>query len=106
MQRVIKANLGKTSDINAYRVNRDLLYNALTEIGFEAVYPDGAFYLFVKSPEPDAKAFCEKAKKYDILMVPSDSFGVEGYVRLAYCVAKDKIERSIPAFKKLMAEYK
>ncbi len=106
MQRVIKANLGKTSDINAYRVNRDLLYNSLTEIGFEAVYPDGAFYLFVKSPEPDAKAFCEKAKKYDILMVPSDSFGVEGYVRLAYCVAKDKIERSIPAFKKLMAEYK
>ncbi len=106
MQKAVVPLLGKTSDISAYKVNRDLLYNALTEYGFECVYPDGAFYLFVKSPEKDAGAFCEKAKKYDILLVASDSFGCEGYVRISYCVSTEMIKRSLPAFEKLAKEYK
>lgn len=106
MQYVIAANLGKTSDIDVYRMNRDLLYNALKEYGYETVKPDGAFYLFVKSPEPDAKAFAERAKKHELLIVPSDSFGVDGYIRLSYCVSTDMIRRSLPAFKALIEEYK
>ena len=106
MQRVVAECLGKTSDLAVYKKNRDLLYNALVSFGYDCVYPDGAFYLFVKSPEPDAKAFAEKAKKYELLIVPSDSFGCEGYVRLAYCVSTDMIERSLPAFEKLMKEYR
>ena len=89
-----------------YDENRKLLYNALTEYGFEAVYPDGAFYLFLKSPEPDAAAFCEKAKAFDLLFVPADSFGCPGYVRIAYCVTTQQIQRSLPAFRKLAAIYK
>ena len=76
------------------------------EYGYEAVHPDGAFYLFLKSPEADANAFCERAKKYELLMVPSDSFGVEGYVRISYCVTTEQIERALPAFKALAEEYK
>ena len=106
MQRVITECLGKTSDVNVYKVNRDLLYNALTSYGYESVYPEGAFYLFVKSPEPDAKAFSERAKKFNLLLVPSDSFGCEGYVRLAYCVSTDMIKRSLPALKALIDSYK
>ena len=105
MQRVVSRCLGKTSDISVYRQNRDLLYNALTSYGFECVYPDGAFYLFMKSPEPDAKAFCERAKKYELLLVPSDSFGCPGYVRISYCVSTDMIKRSLPAFEALSKEY-
>ena len=67
--------------------------------------PQGAFYLFVKSPEPDAKAFSERAKKHELLLVPSDDFGVRGYVRAAYCVSRDMIARSMPAFQKLAEEY-
>ena len=69
-------------DVSAYKKNRDLLFGALTDYGYEAVPPDGAFYLFVKSPEPDANAFCERAKKYELLLVPSDDFGCKGYVRI------------------------
>ncbi len=97
---------GIAPDISAYDKNRTLLYNSLKEIGYSAVRPDGAFYLFVKSLEPDANAFCEKAKKYELLLVPSDDFGVEGYVRIAYCVSYEQIKNSIPAFKKLYEEYK
>jgi aspartate aminotransferase len=78
----------------------------LTEIGYTAVKPQGAFYLFVKALESDAAAFCEKAKKHELLLVPSDSFGVCGYVRISYCVAYDTIKNSIPAFKALFNEYK
>lgn len=106
MQRVVAKCLGKTSDISAYRENRDLLFNSLTEYGFDCVHPDGAFYLFVKSPEPDASAFCEKAKKYELLLVPSDSFGCPGYVRVSYCVSNDMIKRALPSFKLLADEYK
>ena len=104
-QRVCAKCLGKSGDIAAYRENRDLLWNALRKYGFECVPPEGAFYLFVKSPEPDAKAFCERAKKHELLLVPSDSFGVEGYVRISYCVAKETILNALPAFQKLAEEY-
>ncbi len=104
-QRVCAACLGKSSDVNVYRENRDLLCGALTSYGYDCIPPEGAFYLFVKSPEADAKVFCERAKKYELLLVPSDSFGVEGYVRVSYCVERSVIERSLPAFKRLVKEY-
>ena len=104
-QRVIAECEGKTSDVSVYMKNRDLLFDSLSSYGFECVHPDGAFYLFMKSPEKDANAFAEKAKKYELLIVPSDSFGVEGYVRISYCVATDMIERALPAFEKLAKEY-
>ena len=104
-QKVIARCASVTSDMNEYVKNRDLLYNGLTKIGFECVYPQGAFYLFVKSPEEDAYQFMEKAKKYNIVVVPSDGFGVKGYVRLAYCVSSETIINSLPEFEKLMKEY-
>lgn len=93
-------------DISAYKKNRDLLFGALTEIGYECVNPDGAFYLFVKSLEPDANAFAEKAKQFGLLLVPGDDFSAPGYVRVAYCVSGEMIKRSVPAFKELFNEYK
>ena len=104
-QKLIPHCLGKTADIEVYDRNRRLLYDALTEYGFSAVKPDGAFYLFVRSPEPDAYAFFEKAKKHELLLVPSDDFGVPGFVRISYCVSTEQIERSLPAFKALAEEY-
>lgn len=98
--------LGRTSGISAYEKNRDILCSALEEYGFKVTRPDGAFYLFVRSPEPDAKAFCEKAKKYELLLVPSDDFGYEGYVRISYCVSETQIINSLPAFKALADSYK
>ncbi|NLC79500.1 MAG: pyridoxal phosphate-dependent aminotransferase [Ruminococcaceae bacterium] len=95
-----------TADVSVYEKNRDLLYSSLTEYGYDCVRPDGAFYLFVKALEEDAGSFCERAKKYELLLVPSDSFGVAGYVRIAYCVATNTIERALPSFKKLAEEYK
>ncbi|MBQ9411564.1 MAG: pyridoxal phosphate-dependent aminotransferase [Oscillospiraceae bacterium] len=105
-QRVIERCLGATADVSKYRENRDLLLGALREMGYECVEPQGAFYLFVKAPEADAKAFSERAKRHELLLVPSDDFGVKGYVRIAYCVSKDMISRSLPAFRALMAEYR
>lgn len=104
-QFVIGKCVGQTSDISIYKYNRDLLYDNLTSYGFECVKPDGAFYLFMKCLEPDAAAFCEKAKKYDLLLVPCDSFGCPGYVRISYCVQPDMIKRALPAFEKLAKEY-
>ncbi|MBQ5884647.1 MAG: aminotransferase class I/II-fold pyridoxal phosphate-dependent enzyme, partial [Clostridia bacterium] len=86
--------------------NRKRLYDALTEYGYTVIKPDGAFYMFVKSPEEDANSFCEVAKKYELLLVPSDDFGVNGFVRISYCVSPEQIENSLPAFKKLIEEYK
>lgn len=106
MQKVISECGKMTSDVSVYKKNRDLLYSGLSRCGFECVHPDGAFYLFVKSPEPDAVEFCEKAKKYELLLVPSDSFGCPGYVRISYCVKTDTIVRSLPLFEKLAEEYK
>lgn len=105
MQRVIEQCLGQTADISVYKENRDLLYKGLMALGFDCVYPDGAFYLFMKTPEPDAKVFSEIAKKYELMLVPSDDFGLSGYVRVAYCVSADMIRRSMPAFEKLANEY-
>lgn len=106
LQYTVKECLGLTSDVEVYKKNRDILYNALTEYGYKCAKPDGAFYLFMKAPESNANAFCEKAKKYELLLVPSDSFGYEGYVRISYCVSTAQIEKSLPKFKSLMEEYK
>ena len=105
-QDVVLKCLGQTGDMNIYDENRKLLYNGLREMGYDCVYPSGAFYLFVKSPEADAKAFSDKAKKLNLLIVPADSFGCPGYVRVSYCVDPDMIKRSFAAFKKLMEQYK
>ncbi len=96
---------GTAPDLSAYEKNRTLLYNELVKMGYSAVRPDGAFYLFVKALEDDANAFYERAKKHELLLVPSDSFGVEGYVRICYCVSYEQIKNSLPAFKKLIDEY-
>jgi len=104
-QRVVAQNQGLTSDVEAYRKNRDLLLASLSRMGYVITPPEGAFYLFVKALEEDAAAFCERAKKYELLLVPSDSFGVKGFVRIAYCVSGETIERSLPAFEKLWEEY-
>lgn len=105
MQYVVGKHQGLTSDINAYAQNRELIYKTITECGFEAVHPDGAFYLFVKSPSGDGEEFSERAKQFELLIVPSDSFGMKGYVRISYCVSKAQIEASIPAFKALAESY-
>ena len=104
-QRLVKECDGMTADIDVYRENRDILFSALTEMGFSCAYPSGAFYLFVKAPSGDANEFSEAAKALDILVVPSDSFGCEGYVRIAYCVSTDLIKRSLSAFEKLAKKY-
>ena len=104
-QQVVKKTIGATTDVKIYEENRNILLNSLTEYGYTCVNPDGAFYLFVKALEKDANAFAEKAKKYEILVVPCDDFGVEGYARIAYCVDKERIVNSLPAFKKLAKDY-
>ncbi len=106
MQYTIGECLNDTADISIYEKNRNLLYDSLSDIGYTVIKPDGAFYMFVKTLEDDANAFYERAKKFDLLVVPSDSFGVEGFVRISYCVDTDLIERSIPAFKALFDDYK
>ena len=104
IQRAVAACCDIMPDLDAYDFNRNLLYNGLTEIGYECAKPQGAFYLFVEAPGGDAVASAEKAKKKNLLIVPSDSFGVPGYFRLSYCVSKEMIERSLPAFKEVFAE--
>lgn len=106
LQKTVALCQGVTGDIEAYNKNRELLYNSLTEYGYTAAKPDGAFYLFVKSPEDDASAFCEKAKQEEILIVPGDDFGFKGYVRISYCVAYDTIKNSLPGFKRLIEQYR
>lgn len=105
LQRVVAKSQGVTSDISAYASNRELIYNIVSECGFEAVRPEGAFYLFVKSPSGDGNELSERAKKYELLLVPSDSFGIEGYVRISYCVSKEQIEKSEAAFRALAKDY-
>ena len=105
MQKVIQRCVDAEVDVAAYDKNRLALYNGLKECGFQCIKPEGAFYLFVKSPVPDEKEFCEAGKKYNILMVPGSSFACPGYVRLAYCVSYDTIMNSLPEFRKLAAEY-
>lgn len=105
-QRILIDCVDAPSDVEAYDKNRKLLYSSLTEIGFECIKPQGAFYLMVKSPEEDANAFSERAKTFGLLIVPGDTFGAPGFVRISYCVSYDMIVRSIPAFKELYLTYR
>ena len=104
-QYMIPEVLGFTSDLSIYEKNRDILYNNLTKIGYNVVKPDGAFYLFVEALEDDAVKFCENAKKFELLVVPSNSFGCSSYIRISYCVETSMIERSINSFKALYDSY-
>ena len=104
-QKMVVKCLHEQTDISYYDRNRETLYNGLTECGFTCIKPEGAFYLFVKSPIENEKEFCEAAKKYNILIVPGSSFGCPGYVRMAYCVAYETIVNSLPKFKELAKEY-
>ncbi|HAX52143.1 pyridoxal phosphate-dependent aminotransferase [Muricomes intestini] len=105
-QKVVKKCLDEKTDISYYNRNRETLYSGLKELGFECIKPEGAFYLFMKSPVENEKEFCASAKKYNILIVPGSSFACPGYVRLAYCVSYETIVNSLPKFAELAAEYK
>ena len=105
MQRVILRCIDEKVNVEAYDRNRNLLYNGLTGFGFECIRPEGAFYLFVKSPEADDRAFSEVCKKHRLLVVPGTSFACPGYVRISYCVSYEQIERSLPAFEAVAGEY-
>ena len=107
MQKVIEYCAEERPDLVAYDENRNLLYNSLTEMGYECAKPDGAFYLFVKAPNGDANVFSEKAKLgHNLLVVPADGFGCPGFFRLSYCVSNDMIRRSLPAFKAMIESFK
>lgn len=101
IQLAVAEVLDLTSDLSVYETNMNILYKELTDLGFECERPGGTFYMFPKAPGGDAVAFSEKAKKYDLILVPSDSFGVKGYFRIAYCIDTEKVERSLEAFRKL-----
>lgn len=105
MQLVIERCVDAEADVEFYRRNGEILYNGLTEAGFECLKPEGAFYLWMKSPIADDKKFVAKAKEYNILMVPGSSFAGPGYVRLAYCVSRETCQNSIEKFKELAKEY-
>ena len=105
MQRVIMRCIDEKVNVEAYDRNRNLLYNGLTGFGFECIRPEGAFYLFVKSPEADDRAFSDVCKKHRLLVVPGTSFACPGYVRISYCVSYEQIERSLPAFEAVAGEY-
>lgn len=104
MQLAVAKVIDETSDLSVYETNMNLLYDALTSIGFEVVRPGGTFYIFPKALEDDATAFCMKAKEYDLILVPSESFGVPGYFRMAYCIDTEKVKRSIPALERFARE--
>lgn len=105
IQLAVSAVIDETSDISVYETNSNILYAALREYGYTCVKPGGTFYMFPRSLEPDANAFCERAKKYDLLLVPGDTFGCPGHFRISYCIPTEKVERSLPLFKKLADEY-
>ncbi|MBM6947758.1 pyridoxal phosphate-dependent aminotransferase [Mordavella massiliensis] len=104
-QKVVAKCIGEETDISFYNRNRETLYSGLKDCGFTCIKPEGAFYLFVKSPVADEKAFCAEAKKYHILLVPGSSFGCPGYVRIAYCVSYETIVNSLPKFRELARQY-
>ena len=105
LQRVAARCVNEPSDVAAYAENRRILTEGLSALGYEYVEPDGAFYLWARALEPDAGAFSERAKQYELLLVPSDSFGVPGWCRLSYCIDRSTIERSMPAFRALKESY-
>lgn len=96
--------IDQTSDLSVYETNMNLLYDALTRLGFEVVKPGGTFYIFPRALEEDANAFCMKAKDYDLILVPSDNFGVPGFFRMAYCIDTEKVQRSIPVLERFVRE--
>ena len=101
IQKAVKACLEESTPLDYYAANREILYNGLLNAGFECVKPQGAFYIFLKSPIADDIAFCEKAKEFNLMLVHGTSFECPGFCRLTYCISKEKIERSIPQFEKL-----
>lgn len=104
IQLAVSQVLNVTSDMSVYETNMNILYKELTSLGFECVKPGGTFYIFPKALEEDATAFCQKATKYDLILVPSDTFGVPGYFRMAYCIDTEKVERSLEALRKFVKE--
>ena len=104
IQLAVAEVLDKTSDLSVYETNMNLIYDALVELGFTVVKPGGTFYIFPKALEEDAKVFCEKALKYDLVLVPGDSFGCLGYFRMAYCIDTEKVKRSLEALRKFVRE--
>ncbi len=102
IQLAVAEVLYKTADLSVYETNMNLLYKELTALGFTCVKPGGTFYIFPKALEEDAKVFCEKALKYDLILVPADSFGCPGYFRMAYCINTEKVERSLAALRKFV----
>ena len=104
IQLAVSAVLDQTADMSVYETNMNLLYDALIRLGFTCVRPGGTFYIFPKALEEDAVAFSQKALKYDLILVPSDSFGVPGYFRMAYCIDTEKVERSLPALERFVRE--
>ena len=104
IQLAVSRVLDKTADLSVYETNRNLLYDCLTELGFTCVKPGGTFYIFPKALQEDAGIFCQKALKYDLILVPGDTFGCPGYFRMAYCIDTEKVERSLPALRKFVKE--
>ena len=94
--------IDQTSDLSVYETNMNLLYDTLIDLGFTVTRPGGSFYIFPKCLEEDAIAFCNKAKKYDLILVPSDNFGLPGYFRMAYCLDTDKVRRSLPVLRRFV----
>ncbi|MEY8324026.1 pyridoxal phosphate-dependent aminotransferase [Lachnospiraceae bacterium 54-11] len=105
IQLAVAEILDVTADMSVYERNMNILYNELTALGFECVRPGGTFYIFPKALEEDAAAFCRKALAYDLVLVPSDSFGVPGFFRMAYCIDTEKVERSLEALRKFVKGY-
>ncbi len=105
-QKVVASCINAKTDVDGYDKNRKALYDGLTSIGYECVKPDGAFYLFVKSPFEDEREFCQMAKEFNILLVPGRAFACPGYVRIAYCVSYEMIEKALPKFKELIEKVK
>ena len=104
IQLAVAKVLDQTADLSVYETNMNLLYNELTQLGFECVKPGGTFYIFPRALEKDSVAFCQKALKYDLILVPADTFGAPGYFRMAYCIETKKVERSLPALRKFVKE--
>ena len=102
IQLAVAQVLDKTADLSVYETNMNLLYNELKSLGFTVVRPGGTFYIFPKALEEDAKVFCQKALKYDLVLVPGDSFGAPGFFRMAYCIDTEKVERSLAALRKFV----
>ena len=103
-QLVVSQMLDQTADLSVYETNMEILYKELTDLGFTCVKPGGTFYIFPKALEEDAKIFCQKALKYDLVLVPGDTFGAPGYFRMAYCIDTEKVERSLEAIRRFVKE--